>query len=185
VQIIRSGIAGTAMPPSSFTAAEAATIVAYLRSLETASRNASVPGDAARGRTVFEGKGACTTCHRVQGSGSRLGPDLSDIGLLRLAADLERSIVDPNAEIEPQNRMFRVVMRDGQTITGRLLNHDTFTVQIIDAKEQLRSFAKASLRDFAFIDTSPMPSYRGKLTAEELTDLVRYLVSLKGVKANP
>ena len=53
------------------------------------------------------------------------------------AADIERSIVDPNAEILPENRYVRVVTRDGATITGRILNEDTFSLQLIDSKEKL------------------------------------------------
>lgn len=184
VRIIRSGISGTSMPPGNYSEAQAGTIVAYLRSLASTS-NAAVPGDAARGKALAEGKAACLTCHRVNGSGSRFGPELSDIGQFRRADELERSLVDPNAEIKPPNRSFRVVTRDRATITGRLLNQDTFTVQLIDDKEQLRSFQKSGLREFGFVAESPMPSYRDKLTAEELTDLVKYLVSLKTLKPKP
>jgi putative heme-binding domain-containing protein len=139
------------------------------------------PGDAAQGKVVFEGKGACLTCHRVKGIGARLGPELTDIGALRRAGELERSILDPNAEILPQNRFFRVVTKDGATTTGRLLNQDSFTVQLFDEKERLLSFSKANLKEYAFIDKSPMPSYQGKLSPKELADLVSFLVSLKGV----
>ena len=78
-----------------------------------------------------------------------------------------------------------MVTRERATITGRLLNQDTFSVQLIDDKEQLRSFQKSSLREYGFVEESPMPSYRDKLTAEELTDLVKYLVSLKTLKPKP
>ena len=38
-------------------------------------------GDAARGKAIFESsKGNCLSCHRVSGTGSRFGPDLSTIG---------------------------------------------------------------------------------------------------------
>ena len=113
---------------------------------------------------------------------SRIGPDLSDIGRLRRAVELESSIVDPNAEIFYTNRSYRVMAKDGTTATGRLLNVDTFTIQLLDTKEQLRSFDKAGLRDYGFVDSSPMPSYRGKLTDQEIADAVSYLVSLKGSK---
>lgn len=182
IKIIQKGIPGTAMPPSNFNNFQASTIVAYLRDMaESASRSALLRGDATQGRIVFEGKGACLTCHRVKGSGSRLGPDLTDIGSLRRAVDLEQSVLDPDAEVLPQNRFFRVVTTDGATITGRLLNQDAFTVQLFDDKERLLSFSKSNLKEFAFLDKSPMPSYQGKLTPKELADLVSYLVSLKGV----
>jgi len=179
---IRNGLAGTGMPPSTFSDPQAAMLVAYLRS-RVATPIGLVPGDAARGKAIFDGKGKCATCHRVAGSGSRLGPDLSDIGLTRKVDDLHRSLVEPGAEILPANRSFRVVTRDGTTITGRLLNHDTFAVLLIDSQERLRSFAKATLRDYGFVDASSMPSYRDSLTADERTDIVRYLASLTGVKS--
>jgi mono/diheme cytochrome c family protein len=74
-----------------------------------------------------------------------------------------------------------VVANDGTTTTGRLLNQDTFTVQLFDEKERLLSFSKSNLKEYAFIDKSPMPSYQGKLSPKELADLVSYLASLKGV----
>ena len=40
-------------------------------------------GDPARGKAIYEGKGDCASCHRINGVGSRLGPDLSDIGVPR------------------------------------------------------------------------------------------------------
>jgi cytochrome c oxidase cbb3-type subunit 3 len=182
MRIIQKGIQGTAMPPGNFTNFQASTIVAYLRDMaESAGRGSLPAGDAAQGKIVFEGKGACLACHRVKGNGSRLGPDLTDIGALRRAVELERSILDPDAEILPQNRFFRVVTTDGTTTTGRLLNQDAFTVELFDASERLRSFSKSDLKEFAFVDKSPMSSYQGKLSPKELADLVSYLVSLKGV----
>jgi putative heme-binding domain-containing protein len=184
VRIIRTGIAGTDMPPSSFTEEQAGMIVAYLRAWPSTSVT-DVPGDPDRGKAIFEGKGGCLTCHRVHGTGSKVGPDLSDIGRLRRAAELERSLIDPNAEIYPPNRSVRVVTADGATVTGRLLNHDTFTVQLIDSGEKLRSYTLASLRELSFVQQSPMPSYKGKLSQDELRDLVKYLVTLRPSKAKP
>jgi len=180
VRIIRTGIPNTGMPPSNISEVNAGNIVAYLRTIAADSRSASAPGDPERGRAIFEGKGGCTSCHRVNGNGSRTGPDLTDIGGLRRAADLERSIVDPGAAVLPNHRSFRVVTREGVEVSGRLLNHNLFTVQLLDSSERLRSFQKSDLREHAFVDGSPMPSYRDRLGAGELADLVSYLVSLKG-----
>jgi putative heme-binding domain-containing protein len=178
IGIVLRGIPNTAMPPNNFSEAQAAAIVQYLRA--KASRAAASAGNAANGRALFTGKGTCTTCHRVNGAGARTAPDLSEIGRLRNSTDIERSIVEPDFMVAPSNRFVRLVTRDGVTITGRMLNQDMFTVQLIDSKEQLRSLMRADLKEFAFVDKSPMPSYRGKLSPGEITDLVSYLVSLKG-----
>src|SRR5690606_22102365 len=97
------------------------------RSSMPAARTA-LEGDPIRGRALFEGKGGCMDCHRIAGRGSRLGPDLSQIGAVRRAVEIERSLLDPQAEVQPQNRFYRVTPKGGEPITGRLLNHDSFTV---------------------------------------------------------
>jgi putative heme-binding domain-containing protein len=178
IQIIRNGIPNTPMPASNFSEAQAAQVVAYLRSVAASKRTASVAGDPARGRGLFEGKGGCTSCHRVNGNGSRLGPDLSTIGQVRRAVEIEQSILDPQADVQPANRFYRVVDKSGAVTTGRLLNHDSFTVQLLDGKEQLRSFQKANLKEYGFVPT-PMPSFRSTLTPQEVADVVSYMVSLK------
>ena len=73
-----------------------------------------------------------------------------------------------------------MVTKAGQTVTGHLLNLDSFNILILDSQEQLRSFEKSNLRDYGFVDVSPMPSYKEKLNPQELADVVSYLVSLKG-----
>jgi len=186
-RIIRTGIPGTPMPPGNYTEFQASTIVAYLRSLANTGTGSGLAGDPARGKVLFTGKGACTSCHRVATVGSRLGPDLSDIGTLRNAASLERSLLDPDAEVLEQNRFYRVVTkdgtRDGTAVTGRLLNRDTFSVQLMDSKEQIRSFLISNLRAHGFVDKSPMPSYKDKLTPQEIADVVSYMGTLKGIEA--
>jgi len=181
VKIIRSGIAGTPMPPGNYTDFQASTIVAYLHSLAATGRGSGIAGDAERGKMLFDGKGNCASCHRVGTTGSRVGPDLTDIGTLRKPGALERSLVDPDAEVLAQNRYYRVVTKDGATVTGRLLNRDTFSVQMLDTKEQIRSFDIANLREHGFVAKSPMPSYKDKLTPNEIADLVSYLGTLKGI----
>jgi quinoprotein glucose dehydrogenase len=139
------------------------------------------PGNPSAGAEIVTGKGQCLSCHRVLGAGSRLGPDLTDVGTTRRPEQIHASLLDPNAEILPENRRYRVVTREGITITGRILNHDTFQVLMMDPKEQLRSFDKSELREHGFVKESAMPSYREKLTPRELADVVAYLTSLKGV----
>lgn len=179
--IIMKGIPGTGMPPSNFTDSQALSIVAYLRSMAASSNVAVTAGDPAQGKEIFEGKGQCLTCHRVRTSGSRVGPDLTDIGARRRTAELYTSLVDPGAEIAAANRYYRVVTKDGQTVTGRLLNEDTFSIQMLDTTEKLRSFKVADLREHGFVMKSPMPSYKDKLTSAELSDVIGYLTSLKGL----
>ena len=181
VKIIQNGIPGTGMPPNNLQDFQAEIVVAYLRSIATSGREVTGNGDAKRGKAIFEGKGNCLSCHRVYGVGSRVGPDLSDIGALRRSVEINQSLVEPNAEVLPQNRYYRAVTKQGESLTGRLLNVDTFSVQILDSKERLLSLQRTDLREAGFVNDSPMPSYRGKLNTQELADVVAYLLSLKGI----
>ncbi|HML15974.1 MAG TPA: c-type cytochrome [Bryobacteraceae bacterium] len=182
VRLILNGIPGTAMPPTNLPEDLRRTLVAYLRSMHPASTGSSVAGDAQRGMAIFEGTGGCLNCHRAGGKGSRVGPDLSDVGSRRQAAALEQSIVAPHDVILPQNRFVRIVMKDGSVLTGRRLNEDTYTIELIDQNERLISVSRDDVREYTLLKTSTMPSYRGKLNPQEIGDLVAYLLSLKGVQ---
>jgi putative heme-binding domain-containing protein len=112
--------------------------------------------------------------------GSRIGPDLSDVGARLAPADLLVSLLRPDERVLPQHWYVRAVTRDGRTVTGRRMNEDTYTVQLIDAQEKLVSLVKDELKEYELMKKSAMPSYEGKLTREQLGDLVSYLASLKG-----
>jgi putative heme-binding domain-containing protein len=182
INIIRNGIPGTAMPPSNLPEAQAALIVAYLRSIPgsiASSKTTGLRGDPVNGKAVFDGKGGCASCHRVQGNGGFLGPDLSSAGITRRSIELERALTHPNADIRTGTRTATVINKDGTTILGRLLNQDTYSLQLIDAKGKLWSFHKDAVRKWDISDLSAMPSFADKLTTQELADVVSYLGTLK------
>jgi putative heme-binding domain-containing protein len=178
--VITSGFPEAGMPPFKFDDAQLAGLVAFLRNMNTLDRGSLTPGNPARGQVIFEGKGACLNCHRVGSKGSRKAPDLSDIGSVRSAGSIERSLVDPNTQMMPINRPVHIVTRAGKTIDGRRLNEDTYTVQITDQEGRLLSLQKSDLRELTVSTKSNMPSYKGELTPAEMSDLVSYLLTLKG-----
>ena len=180
MRIIINGIPGTAMPPAAFKTEQAVQIVAYLRAFPASRANSTVSGDAVKGKQVFESKG-CFECHRVNGGGSRVGPDLSDVGELRRPAEIEQSLLDPGAIILPQNRIVTIATRDGKSIRGRLLNQDTQSIQILSIEETPVPIARDRIQTVTE-DRSSMPSFKEKLAPQELADLVSYLVSLKGIR---
>lgn len=182
-RILTQGIPGSAMPPGDYADADLVALIAYVRNMRDYDGGVVTLGDAARGRAIFEEKGDCARCHRVAGRGSRLGPDLTSIGAVRGAGSLRETLLDPAGSMLPSNRPMRAVTRDGEEITGRRLNEDTYTVQIFDTQERLVSLDKADLRELTVLETSPMPSYAETLGEDELADLLAYLVTLKGLVA--
>jgi putative heme-binding domain-containing protein len=180
MRVVTNGIPGTGMLAFKFDASELAGVIAYLRNMNAFDRGSVKPGNADRGRAILEGRGACLKCHRVGMNGSRVAPDLSDIGAIRSAASIQRSLVEPTSQMMPINRPVRLMTQDGRVVNGRRLNEDTYTVQIIDDQERLLSFTKSELREYTIVTSSPMPSFRNTLRDEELSDLLAYLLSLKG-----
>lgn len=178
---IRNGLPGTAMIATAYTDSEIAALVAYVRNIGSVDLGSVTLGDATRGQILFDGKGECRSCHRVNGRGPRAAPDLSNIGAIRTAAQLERSLLGAEGGLIPINRPVRLVTRDGTVINGRRLNEDRYTVQLVDDRERLLSLDKAELRDYTILDASAMPAYADTLTDEERADLLAYLLSLKGL----
>jgi putative heme-binding domain-containing protein len=199
--LIQTGIPGTAMPPSNFTTPQAMSVVAYVRSMVGAApaaapvvaggpgrgANAAAGGVPARGKEIFSGKGGCASCHMAEGAGGTTGPNLSRAGVGRGRggpqpvdpAVLERSILEPDADIAVPFRAYQVVPTTGAPVRGVLLNQDTFSVQLRDEAQNLRAFLKSDLKEHGFLP-SPMPSFRGRLTPQEVADVVSYLLTLKG-----
>jgi putative heme-binding domain-containing protein len=177
---IAIGVPGTGMPPFNLQPTEVDGLIAFIRAGFDVGGTAVKVGDAARGKPLFDGKGQCGSCHRVQGKGPRVAPDLSDIGLLRSPAQIHRSLTEPAKQMMPINRPVRIVMRDGRTIRGRRLNEDTHTVQVIDEQERLVSLDKVDIKEFEAAKSSPMPAATKVLNADELADVVAYLLSLRG-----
>ena len=179
--IIQNGIPDTAMPPGDYTPTEVTALIAYLRTMGTFDPSDVLVGDADRGREIYDGEGDCARCHRIGGEGSRAAPNLTDIGAIRTAGMLAETLVDPTRAMLPINRPIRVVTRDGTLITGRRLNEDTYTVQLISQDERLRSLDKADLREYTVLTTSSMPSYEETLTEQERADVLAYLLTLRGI----
>jgi putative heme-binding domain-containing protein len=178
--VITNGFPIAGMPPFKLDATDLTGVVAYLRNMNTVDRGSLKPGNPAHGQSVVETKGACLSCHRINSKGSRKAPDLSDIGANRSAGSLERSLTDPNSQMWPINRPVHIVTKDGKVINGRRLNEDTYTVQLADEDGRLISLNKSDLREFTISTKSTMPSYKQELTADELADVVTYLLTLKG-----
>ena len=178
--LVTSGIPGTGMPSFRFSSDEIRGLIAFVRAGLGADPNAPPVrlGNAGRGRTIFEGEGRCLSCHRVGTTGSWAAPDLSDIGVARTPAAMQRSLIDPTGGMRPINRSVRAVTRNGAVVTGRRLNEDTYAVQLVTTEGRLVSLVKGELREWSVSPISPMPSYKEQLSAEALADLVAYVVSL-------
>jgi putative heme-binding domain-containing protein len=178
MNVILSGVPGTAMPANNLGNADLLAVVAYLKVMKDYGARKVAVGDAVKGKAVFEGAGGCLSCHRVNHVGSYLGPDLSEIGASRSAAMLEDTLLDPVSSARPGNRSIWAVTKTGTVVTGRRLNEDTWSVQIMDSNQKLVSLWKPDLKEYTVI-RSTMPSFKDKLSAADRADVIAYLLSLR------
>ena len=176
--VVSQGAGQGQMPAFGFNGADLDGIVAFIRAGFDPEGVAVKIGDPIRGREIFEGRGECSGCHRVNGIGPRTAPDLTEIGAIRTPASLQQNLIDPAAAILPINRPVRLVTRSEETVLGRRLNEDTYTVQVVDSNEKLRSFRKSDLVTY---EISMRPS-KGptELSGDEVADVVGYLLTLRG-----
>jgi len=156
----------------------AAVGLCYLATFAAERPAAQAVGDATAGKALFEGTGDCLRCHAVDERGGSLGPDLSWIGLLRTPDTLRRALTDPSAQVSGRHLTIVVETTGGETIEGIRLNEDDYSIQLRDARGELRSFVKAQLKSFRPEQRSLMPSY-AKLSAADLDSLVSYLRTLR------
>jgi cytochrome c oxidase cbb3-type subunit III len=183
VKVLTEGIRGTEMPSAdTMSEREVRQTAAYVRSLGKVQIR-PVPGSPTRGAEVYRGKGGCANCHAMKGEGGISGPDLAGIGTTRSAAYLRESLVTPEAALPEGYMLVTVAAKDGAGATGIRVNEDSFSIQVLDAAGRTHSFWK---QDGVAVarqkGKSAMPSYKIKLTDEELTDLVAYLASLQEEK---
>ncbi|MYA66501.1 MAG: c-type cytochrome [Gammaproteobacteria bacterium] len=177
-RVIAEGSGEGQMPATALGENEMEGIIAYIRAGFDPEGVAVRIGDAARGEELFYGRGGCADCHRVNGEGPRTAPDLSDIGAIRTPAVLQLNLLDPAAALMPINRAVRLVTFDEEVVSGRRLNEDTHTVQVLDSAERLRSFAKAELGSFEISREPSKPPI--DMNEEEVADLVAFLLTLRG-----
>ncbi len=140
----------------------------------------AMEGDPGRGKTVFEA--SCQSCHQVDGKGVDFGPKLSEIGSKLPREAQFVSILHPDAGISFGYEGYIVKMKDGSTNVGIIASK---TETDLDLKTPGGNVLKLKLNEVASqerLENSLMPAgLENAMTAEELVDLVAYLMSLKKV----
>ena len=137
-------------------------------------------GDAERGRVVFNATGTCRNCHQVNGDGTEVGPDLSEIGKKLARPAMFESILYPSAAISHNFENWVVLTDDGLVHGGLLVSETEGELKLKDEKGIVRTIPAATIEEKSKSEASLMPADIQKLmTAAELVDLVEYLTTLK------
>ena len=195
---INQGVPGTAMPPNGttgqgvgMTEEEVWQVITYLRSVQVKAPTQPI-GDATHGKQIFYGDANCSGCHMVEGKGGRLGPDRTAVGMARSSEAIVDSVRNPSRRLAPglleatkefpqEYETVTVVTAKGQEIKGVTMNEDNFSLQMMDASEQIHLFEKDKLRSIKKSRTSTMPVYATELLSDkDLQDIVAFLQSVGG-----
>src|SRR5262245_10162325 len=139
------------------------------------------PADPEAGRRVFEHPklANCSKCHRVDGRGADIGPDLSLIGRTERRSIVE-SILQPSAVIAPHYQAWRIDTVDGRTFTGQVVHTYLDETHYIDAKGDRFMVRATDVAEITAAKGSIMPDgLVDGLTDQEFRDLVAYLASRK------
>jgi putative heme-binding domain-containing protein len=136
--------------------------------------------DFAQGKAMFAAT-ACIFCHRFNGDGAGIGPDISGAGNRYSVRDLLENIIEPSKVISDQYGTEQLTMADGEIIIGRIVAEDGNRYSVMTnpfAPDELARPEIAKVRSRKAYPISMMPTgLANALNPDELKDLVAYLLS--------
>ncbi len=139
-------------------------------------------GDPARGQKLFAEPGGvnCAACHRVNGLGAEVGPDLSGVGTQFDRRALAESILYPSKTVREGYQQIIIEMKDGEEYSGVIKGETPDLLTLRDSAGREQKLARRDVKARRNSALSLMPEgLHAALTLEEFADLIRYLASLK------
>jgi putative membrane-bound dehydrogenase-like protein len=138
---------------------------------------AAKPGDSAAGRESFAA--TCMICHKVNGEGFAIGPDLSGAGAMGVES-LLRNILTPNAQLESGYYRHDVALNDGGLVSGFLASEDADTVVLRQIGADDRAIRRVDIKEHTVSRRSLMPEgLIDGFSDQQVADLMTYLMTLK------
>lgn len=136
------------------------------------------PRDPARGKRMFAASG-CYACHTFAGEGGALGPDLTNVASRLSLRDLLEAIIDPSREISDQYGTVRIILQNGTTRSGRIVNYTEQGLQLAENLLDPSNTVRLSEKEVVAIEPSKvslMPTgLLDRLEAVEILDLLAFL----------
>ncbi len=195
--IIHNGAPGGMPPFPSLPEKQLVSLAKWVRSLNVSASEMKPAGDAAKGGAFFFGKGKCSTCHMVYGTGGVQGPDLSEVGRQLTLGELEQALDAPDTPRVkshavagcpswaycPQSTwdMVRVRLKSGSTVRGFARNQGAHDLQLQTLDGAFRFLADTEYEQVVR-EPSTMPAL--KASSSERHDLLAWMSTLEGVKGS-
>ncbi len=135
----------------------------------------TLTGDAAKGKPIFQK--ICATCHKVEGFGHELGPNLATFKA-RGAEALLLNILDPNSEVNPQYLNYVCELDDGRVLSGMIASETATSVVLRRAENATDTILRGSISELRSTGQSLMPEGMEKdIPPQAMADLIAYLLS--------
>lgn len=145
-------------------------LTSYRPALETA-------GDATRGKEVF--KKTCAACHKLQGVGHEIGPNLAAMKNRGPEAILV-NVLDPNREVNPQYLNYLLLTTDGRSLSGILTGETATSVTLKKQENATETVLRVDIENLKSTGQSLMPvGMEKQVDRQGMADLLEYL---KGVE---
>ena len=143
-------------------------------------------GAAERGEVIFKTM-ACASCHRISGSGSGIGPDLTALGTTLAPGRIVEELLWPNRQIKEGFALVQVVTDEGKIYQGyerrTRESQQTGTLVIQELSSgKLVTIARDQVEEKTAAGSAMPAGLTAILSPEQLQDLVRYLVDLGKIK---
>ncbi len=157
------------LPPAPDSRAEAVSTFATALDLD---------GNAARGRAIFTER--CASCHRLNGEGQLVGPDLASAkssGKPKLLA----GIIDPNREVPPNFFNYIIDTKSGESLSGIITSESDASVTLRRAYGEESVVSRANIQRIQSSSLSLMPEgLEAGLSAQQMADLLEFVVAGEG-----
>lgn len=135
-------------------------------------------GDATKGRAIYLNSStlACVTCHKLEGVGGQIGPDLTRIWDTTSIEKIIESMVEPSKEIKEGYRSYRLTTNDGRTLTGLKIAETPAEITIREANGADVRIKRTNVAELAVSNVSLMPdNVISQLSFDQFIDLVAFL----------
>lgn len=137
----------------------------------------NMSGNAGLGRKVFLKN--CSTCHRLNGEGVEIGPNLATIQN-RGPETILLNVLDPNREVNPKYVNYLVLLNSGKTHTGMIEDETATSVTLLRAEKKTDTILRSDIDEMASSGMSIMPEGLEKeVTIPMMADLIAYLMSIQ------
>ncbi|HEV3167866.1 MAG TPA: c-type cytochrome, partial [Isosphaeraceae bacterium] len=127
----------------------------------------------------------CATCHRAEGQGTQVGPDLATV-TGRTPEDLLTHILDPNREVPPSYLNYTLATSDGRVVSGLIADESATAVTLKRAEGATDVIPRSRIEQIASTGLSLMPEgLEQGVDPQAMADLIAYVRSLQAASGQP